>query len=597
MVRRQVVRGMQAVRAPILAAAGIAAVAPSVIALIGQDDAVGVQAVQSPPPDRRRNDRTGTGVIKGIVVDGQTGQPVGRARVRLLGTVGSEAGMTGTDGAFSFSDLPPGEFAVQVEKSTFMASRYPDGTRSIRASHRGASLSDGEVINLVIPLHRGGSIAGRVFDAHGDLVEGARVSAFRTRGAAAGAMKFSEVRTNDLGEFRVARLQPGTYFLLVAAPRVYQSDLTRAATPSVEPVPTYYPSAISIGMAHPLHIPQGQSLTGIDVVLAEAMASGVDGVVVRRDGAPASAGFVNARLLGQHRMVGSVDAIGAPIRPDGTFRFTLPPGEYRLEARITDQGEAGSRPTELTGQARLSVTGNGVETVAIAVGRPATASGRIIFEGAPPPSLPSGGMPLSHIPLESVDEGGCRFGQVQINADWSFTLDGLSGTCAAPPMLSFGRWRVKSVLYRGRDLLEQPLTIGPEQHLSGVQVVITDKQSGVLFRVSDGNGQATREYVALVFPTDKSRWRPDGRFVRVHAPLPQTLFERLNPALRSGPDRAAIPLEPGDYLAVALDDITADAVHDPALLERLIPAATRVILAEGARQEVVLRRVSLSDLK
>jgi len=50
-------------------------------------------------------------------------------------------------------------------------------------------------------------------------------------------------------------------------------------------------------------------------------------------------------------------------------------------------------------------------------------------------------------------------------------------------------------------------------------------------------------------------------------------------------------LPPGEYYVVALDDLESEAVHDPALLDRLTRAATRITLTDRAAVEVSLRLV------
>ena len=51
----------------------------------------------------------------------------------------------------------------------------------------------------------------------------------------------------------------------------------------------------------------------------------------------------------------------------------------------------------------------------------------------------------------------------------------------------------------------------------------------------------------------------------------------------------------GEYYAIALDDIDAESARDPAVLERLAPAATRVTITEG-EGDVNLPRLKLNDV-
>jgi hypothetical protein len=55
-------------------------------------------------------------------------------------------------------------------------------------------------------------------------------------------------------------------------------------------------------------------------------------------------------------------------------------------------------------------------------------------------------------------------------------------------------------------------------------------------------------------------------------------------------------LPPGDYYAIAVDDIGFDAVRDPEMPARLAKSASRVRLTERDAVAVDLRRESLDEI-
>jgi hypothetical protein len=415
--------------------------------------------------------------------------------------------MTNSEGAFEFAQVPAGAFTVSVEKSTYMPTSYPEGSRMVRGapSRLPSVLTPGKVVEgLVIRMYRGASISGRVFDVHGDPIESAVISVLRVVGGPNPAV--SSTQANDLGEFRIPRLQPGRY-LLYASGRSGgrpEPDLQATGEPMPEPMPTYYPGVTAPDQAQVITLERGQSLAGIDLVMQEGTPVLINGMVIRSDGAPISGGYVNARLAA--RELPGMFTSGAPVRPDGTFRMTLAPGVYVLHAnsfsRTPSQGPSTQR-IEQNGMARVSVGGNPIENVTIQTGPAAIATGRVIFEGAAPPAKPPANF---GVPFSSPDSAGCRSGQPQVTDDWTFKIDGLMGTCAAPFSLVFGKWTLKSVQHRGDELLHRTLTFEPGQQLSNVQLIFTDKRSEIQFRVTDVQGQPTREYVAIAFPVDKERW-------------------------------------------------------------------------------------------
>ena len=69
-------------------------------------------------------------------------------------------------------------------------------------------LREGQVTEIDVPMFRGGAIAGRVLDAHGDPVDFAQVRVLRVprggRGTSAG-----QAQTNDLGDTACRGYSPG----------------------------------------------------------------------------------------------------------------------------------------------------------------------------------------------------------------------------------------------------------------------------------------------------------------------------------------------------------------------------------------------------
>ena len=583
-----------------------------------------------PPRDRPPTPpRVGTAAIKGTVVDGVTGRPVGRARVRLMsGPAGPKPPiLTDALGAFEFTALPAGSYSVMVEKSTYLPGRYPELNRSMRARMQPLVLRDGQSVEDVsVPIFHGSAIAGRVLDSYGDPVDQAQVRVLRVpRGGR--PMTAGQTQTNDIGEFRVPRLQPGRYLVQVR-PQMAQSltqDPSAVEIPVPQALPTYYPNTLAMAQAQAITLNRGETMTGVDMMLAEGTPTVVTGIVLRSDGEVVNSGSVNARVSGAEAAGGYDNSGGTGVRQGGSFRLTLAPGEYTLEAQVmTRQGPGPFGPDDqLFGTTRISVGGSTTEAVTIIVGRGATASGRVVFEGGTPPP-PSPGK--ARVPLYNPEGPGCRAAEATIAADWTFKLEGLSGSCSAPPSSMFGRWTLKSVTFRGQNLLEHPVTFETGQQYTNVRVVVTDKRTLLDLRVSGDDGLPTREYVALAFPANKEKWNPQLRLVRTYVP-PQMVTtggrtgEVVPPGVvsgggvgggmvtggvvmgttsiavgQSGLQERFLGLTPGEYYVIAVDDMDPEDTQDPGVLERLAASATRVTLTDEAPLEVPLRRFSFTDL-
>jgi hypothetical protein len=168
----------------------------------------------------------------------------------------------------------------------------------------------------------------------------------------------------------------------------------------------------------------------------------------------------------------------------------------------------------------------------------------------------------------------------------------------------FGRWSLKDITYNGASLLDAPITFVPGQLMRNVQVVFTDRRTEVAFQVSDETGQLTREYVALIYPVDKTQWPQTARIfvgptidpAAAARPVPTMTGGSVMPGMTQPPRREAMSgLRAGEYYAVAVDDMQAEDVRDTVVLEALRASATRVTVVGGSSIDVPLRRVKFSD--
>jgi len=163
--------------------------------------------------------------------------------------------LTDETGAFEFVDLPTGNFSLSADKPGFITSRYPEQTRTMRGN-RPLQVSDGQTLTgIIVPMYRGGAITGRVIDAHGDPVEFAQIQMLR---AAARGLPQSRggTATNDLGEFRAPKLEPGSYFIVAVQRNQQPDDPSDAAS-----LPTFYPGVVALDQAQPIPSDAGRRLT------------------------------------------------------------------------------------------------------------------------------------------------------------------------------------------------------------------------------------------------------------------------------------------------------------------------------------------------
>jgi hypothetical protein len=490
-----------------------------------------------------------------------------------------------------------------VEKPPYTNARFPEVGKTIRSQSRRLSIADGEsAAPITIPMSKGGVLAGRVLDPGGEPVEHANVEALMLPAAGGHPQQRGGASTNDLGEFRLAHLEAGRYLLLVVPRYLPQSqvDAGDAGAPGeaeeAQPLATFYPGVSAIDQAQPITIARDQSIAGIDLTMIERVPATVRGVVVDAAGQPVTCcGSVSARpLVEGGTWFAGINGTG--IRQDGSFQLKLAAGEYELVANVMPRAAKAppSPGSEQFGRLTLSVGGD-MSGVTVMVGKGARISGRIVLDGdGPPPVAANPNVSLVAF-VGGADGSMCRPGHLELNPDLTFTIDGVSGTCVPTPESSLGNWRVRSIQYNGRELIDQPTSLEPGQELRDVRVVLSDRRAGLSVHATDDTGAPTSDFIALVMPADKARRIEGSSYFRaIVLPLAST---RSNAPDAASPRVGSLSgMLPGDYLVIALDDVDLDWQRDLALVETLAPFATHVQIADGPPAEVTLRRMRLADL-
>ena len=209
--------------------------------------------------------------IAGTIVSKTEGHPLVGARVILASVKARQnpqSVVTSDDGKFEFTGVPAGKYSLTGARRGFTTSSYDQHYIFSTAIVTGAGL---DTEHLVLKLAPHSIISGRVLDEVGDPIRDATVGLYRDS-QFDGTHQIITLRgsqTNDLGEFEIPDLAPGTYFLSARAHPWYavhpQSGTAR--TPSdfdrsldvAYPI-TYYNSAIEPDSATPITIQGGEHL-------------------------------------------------------------------------------------------------------------------------------------------------------------------------------------------------------------------------------------------------------------------------------------------------------------------------------------------------
>src|SRR5216684_1250215 len=125
---------------------------------------------RTPPRDPTTPTPTGTAVVRGRVLAGDTGRPLRRARITASAPeLDGEPRNTSTDadGRYEFIDLPAGRYTLRVVRGGYLSLVY--GQRRPREQGKPLQLLDKQTIEHAdFALPRMSVISGRVLDETGD---------------------------------------------------------------------------------------------------------------------------------------------------------------------------------------------------------------------------------------------------------------------------------------------------------------------------------------------------------------------------------------------------------------------------------------------
>lgn len=250
---------------------------------------------------------------------------------------------TDQDGRYAFEQVAPGSYHIQFEKTGY-ASTGQAQTGTIQ-------ISAGQTVNVVdVRLQKGAVIAGKVLDAAGEPMPDVRVTAMRRfsnpgmplRLVPAGGGQGQQ--TNDLGEFRIAGLPAGEFYV-AAMPRHMPMfggpgvDMTAARAQPARRVrtttaTTFYPGTTDQVAALPIAVAAGAEVGNINFAMQTLPSFRVSGIVVDQDGKPVGGAMV--MLMGDPRS-GMFGGSGGSTRTQDNGRFDIDDvvaGSYRVNASI-----------------------------------------------------------------------------------------------------------------------------------------------------------------------------------------------------------------------------------------------------------------------
>lgn len=472
----------------------------------------------SEKPSQDSPAKTATCVVEGTVVAAATGEPLKSALVVLTNIRAYESAaqaVTDSRGHFAITDLPADSYYFRVSKHGYVEQAYhpdPAGPAEV------LELEPGEKLDKVeFRLIRTAVIMGRITDESGDPIPYVRVEAqisgkklVDDDGIPVPEGKRVPVQatwTDDLGEYRLYDLRPGSYFLmagdtgaLMHPPRglAYSLGLGKAGG-----LRLYYPGVTRPDKAQKIRVKAGQEAR-IDLSLPSEKSVTVSGRVLDSNGKP----FDTTVIL--HSDSGSDFAQPESARTDAQGNFAIKgvvPGSYTISATLPSVGQ---EPCCTSLQIQpIEVAGDDISGLELKLSRqppPVSFSlaGKVTKAGKSPLDLHSVRVCLSMGDLQIVCAAPSKQGIFIFE-------DVASGAYHLQLMGLPAGWYVRSAVFGGQDVLSDAIKLADSSAGDSLKIVVSSgiaQVEGVVLRSDDPEDTVTAAVVRLI-PEPVNAFRKD----------------------------------------------------------------------------------------
>jgi hypothetical protein len=517
-----------------------------------------------------------TARIEGIVVRADSGDPLPNATVVLskdgAGRLDTKYGTTArADGHFTVKDLPKGRYRLLATMRGFVDQEYgqkrPNGSGAVLDVTNESKLRD-----ITVRMTPGGAISGHVSDQMGHPLEGVVIRAFRRRYTPYGKPLLSVVAltvTNDIGDYRMYWLSPGTYYLFaILAPVPSAANGAEIINQSDDPpdvfVSSFYPSGDDDSQAKAVSVEPGAELRGMDFLLTR-----MKGIKVR--------GRITGGETGEHGTDVSVVMRAKFIDPyserlafaqaghiDSDGKFEIPnvaAGKYTLTSRLTLPGFR-----SLSFEEDVQVSNQDIINLQVALRPSPKIQGRLITEGAEP--LPQDRTVLLFNNYKTTAPVPESFG-TGVQPDGTFTLSNVTPSVLLLELSGFpDNFYIRSARTDDGDVLTDGLDI--REHSVDSLTVVVGSQGGTIEGTINNERRETVAGASVVLmanttqrPVKTATTDSSGRFT-IHG------------------------IAPGDYNLFAWEDIEPNAYYDPSFMQPYLSRGTSVHVDENGHVSLML---------
>lgn len=523
--------------------------------------------------------------VSGTVVNSVTGEGIGGALVQMYANR-QRAKLTGADGKFQFEGLPRGTFTVVAQKPGYFSPQQLGGTRQQWIAVDTEQTSPPVVVKLIPE----GVLAGRVTGEDGEPVESLPVQLFSERVENGKRMRTQShgTSTDEQGEFRVAELQPGKYFVFIGPSPFPVAFPTKLSQQGARGYPAaFYPGATDMASATPIEITPGKHAE-INLTLSAHPFYRISGTV----GGYAPDRGVNLEITnaaGQLMPAGfNFDAAR------GTFQTQwLPAGTYAITALAQDP----QNQQEYSAAQSVNLTSD-ISSVHLMllpnVNVPVHC--HVEWTRKDPQPLPTmtffsrrgNGLQKVHenIPAQVTFIPQDQFRPPEQRVLQAMPDDTVGVPNVAPGTYSVeimpnGSYYVESARYGSVNLLEQNLTIPPGGGVQGIEIVLRDDFATLAGSIAVTGEEDTATIVAIPEDSQKQIRTAIGRRSGIDAK--RGIWFQLS------------QLPPGAYRVLAVSGSGDFEYTNPELLGKYLAASRSVTLTANQTTKIELEMVKTGE--
>ncbi len=511
--------------------------------------------------------------VEGTIIAADTGQPLRKVWVSLNKAEGrGDSPGAGTDasGHFILKNVAPGRYHLAASHAGYVRQEY--GQRGDGGWNTGTilSLSAGQQVReITMRLIRAAAISGHIYDEDGDPVEAAQVNALRY-GYQEGRRRLMGQRfavTNDLGEYRLYGLAPGSYIISASHnPNQFQYG-GGSAGPAYPPA--YYPSALDPAEASPVTVQGGDDFPGVDLALQPVRTVTISGRVFNAvTGEPGT--HANLFLMPHRRTEAGVFSLQMQTYvqdPQGTFKLeNVVPGSYFLIGLSQVEGK------QYVSRLPLEVGEADVAGITLTITPGITLKGRVTGLGKD--ELAGVGIYLNARDQEVF------FSNTSTNprADGSFEIANLSdGSYRVIVDQLLEDAYVKDIKAGEHSVLVSGIEVTGGQNPGSLEIIVSPNGGRVDGTAIKDNQSFSGATVVLV-PNDAAL-REDARFFKV------TNTDQ-------GGSFSFRGIRPGEYEVYAWEKIEPGAYQDASFMDQYKDQGTAIEVKEGNQVSVRLRVIS-----